>query len=91
MRACNAEGQLEHFLGTTPTGKSMPRPHAVNGDFCQFAGRVRTGFDSHNKCNAWGDCHTFARNFDVEFSATMLKMAGIDVDLAPGGHLVADS
>ena len=33
----------------------------------------------------------FARNFDVEFSATMLKMAGIDADPAPGGHLAPET
>ena len=61
MRACNAEGQIVNISSVVAQrpngGVYAATKHAVNTDFCQFAGRVRTGFDSHNKCNAWGDCH----------------------------------
>ena len=33
----------------------------------------------------------FARNFDLAFSETMLKMAGIDAAPAPGEHLAPET
>ena len=95
MRACNAEGQIVNISSVVAQrpngGVYAATKHAVNVISASLRDELEQDSIRITNVMPGAIATNFARNFDAEFSATMLKMAGIDADPAPGGHLAPET
>ena len=95
MRACNAEGQIVNISSVVAQrpngGVYAATKHAVNVISASLRDELEQDTIRITNVMPGAIATNFARNFDVEFSETMLKMAGIDAAPAPGGHLAPET
>jgi NADP-dependent 3-hydroxy acid dehydrogenase YdfG len=95
MRACNAEGQIVNISSVVAQrpngGVYAATKHAVNVISASLRDELEQDTIRITNVMPGAIATNFARNFDVEFSETMLKMAGIDAAPAPGGHLASET
>ena len=95
MRACNAEGHIVNISSVVAQrpngGVYAATKHAVNVISASLRDELEQDTIRVTNVMPGAIATNFARNFDVAFSETMLKMAGIDAAPAPGGHLAPET
>lgn len=91
MRACNAEGQIVNISSVAAerrnTGVYGSTKHAVNSISSSLRDELEEDTIRVTNVMPGAIATNFARNFDREFVGTMVKMAGMDIEVKQGERL----
>ncbi|MFT4937029.1 MAG: NADP-dependent 3-hydroxy acid dehydrogenase YdfG [Paraglaciecola sp.] len=91
MRVCKAQGQIVNISSVAAqrnnTGVYGSTKHAVNVISSSLRDELENDTIRVTNVMPGATATNFARNFDQEFLHTMLKMAGMDIEVNKGEHL----